>query len=292
MLFQGEPTGLGRGAVTVQRSGTMPAILKAMVFCLALTASLTACTAGPTPEPSQRSAEPNSASSAPTKSDPAPTSFNATFNGVEFDVAFSFDYPATWTVTNAAPPNQDGGPFVIFDEAGVEVASLFVQPQFTANRCERVCGDMPVSYLGEVPGQGRLGDMSYSVQTKAMDLTSRKDLQTANRWEHNVRLTVGVVGNPSTTPAEDPFHFTTGAIIDVPSTSSPVRPITFAADRYFETLTEAKAFTSSSEHIQVQAMMQSLRATAATGTDTPAPTAPAVRGTGTPTPTATPTEVR
>ncbi|MCT9627228.1 hypothetical protein HWD94_19215 [Pseudarthrobacter equi] len=263
----------------------MPTTMKFMVFCLALTSTLTACTAGPAPVPSEssttRSAEPITESPLPTKSDPAPTSSSATFNGVEFDVAFSFDYPATWTVTNTAPPNQEGGPFVISNEASVEVASLHVEPQFSAYRCERVCGDMAVSYLGEVPGQGMLGDKSYAVQTKAMDLTSRKDQQTANRWEDNVRLIVGVVGNPSTTQAEDPFHFSTLAAVDVPSTSSPVRPVIFAADRYFETMTEAKAYTSSSEHTQIQAMMQSLKATGATGT-----------GKGTPTPTATPSGLR
>ncbi|MDQ0618259.1 hypothetical protein QFZ33_002283 [Arthrobacter globiformis] len=260
--------------------------MKVIVFCLALTLTLTACAPGPAPEPSEssttRSAEPTkSESPAPTKGDPVPTSTDATFNGVGFDVAFSFDYPATWTVTNTGPPNQEGGPFVISNEAGVEVASLVVQPYLEVEPCRGVCGDMAVSYLGEVPGQGMLGDKSYAVQTKAMDLTSREDLQKGNRWAGNVRLIVGVVGNPSTTQAEDPFHFTTRAGIDVPSTSSPVRPIIFAADRYFETMTEAKAYTSSNEHTRIQAMMRSLKAAAITGT-----------GRGTPTPTATPTGLR
>jgi hypothetical protein len=264
----------------------MPATMKVVVFCLALTSTLTACTAGPAPEPSgsstTRSAElTKSESPVPTNSAPTPTSSDATFNGVGFDVAFSFDYPATWTVTNTGPPNQEGGPFVISNEAGVEVASLHVEPQFSAYRCEGVCGDMAVSYLGEVPGQGMLGGKSYAVQTKAMDLTSRKDLQKENGWEGSVRLIVGVAGSPSTTPAEDPFHFTTLAGIHVPSASSPVRPIIFAADRYFETMTEAKAYTSSPEHTQIQAMMRSLKATAATSA-----------GRGTPAPPVTPTGLR
>lgn len=122
----------------------LPTTMKVMVFCLALISTLTACTAGPTPEPSEssttRSTEPNSESPEPTKSDPAPTSSNATFNGVEFDVAFSFDYPATWTVTNTSPPDQEGGPFVIANEAGVEVASLVVQPYLEVGPCRGVCG--------------------------------------------------------------------------------------------------------------------------------------------------------
>jgi hypothetical protein len=286
MLFTGELTVYGRGAVTVQRSGMMSATIKVMVFCWALTSTLTACTAGPPPERSEssttRSAEPTkSESPEPIKSDPTPTSPRATFNGVGFDVAFSFEYPATWTVTNTGPPNQEGGPFVISNEAGVDVASLHVEPQFSAYPCEGVCGDMAVSYLGVVPGQGMLGDKAYAVQTKAMDLTSREDLQKANRWQGNVRLIVGVVGNPSTTQAEDPFYFSTLAGIDVPSTSSPVRPIIFAADRYFETMTAAKVYTSSSEHAQIKAMMRSLKAAVFTGT-----------GRGIPTPTATPTGLR
>ena len=259
----------------------LPATMKVIVFCLALTSTLTACTAGPAPVPSEssttRSAEPNTESPAPTKSDPAPTSSNATFNGVGFDVAFSFDYPATWTVTNTGPANQEGGPFVIANEAGVEVASLVVQPYLEVEPCRGVCGDMAVSNLGVVAGQGTLGDKTYAVQTKAMDLTSREDLQKANSWEGNVRLIVGVAGDTSTTQAEDPFHFTTLAGIDVPSTSSPVRPIIFAADRYFETMTEAKAYTSSREHAELQTMMRSFQAAAA----------PAARTNSTPTPTAT-----
>lgn len=255
--------------------------MKAMAFCLALTSTLTACTAGPAPEPSEssttRPADPTKSESPdPTNSDPAATSSKATFNGVGFDVAFSFDYPATWTVTNTGPPNQEGGPFVISNETGVEVASLHVQPQFSTYPCEGVCGDMAVTYLGEVHGQGMLGDKSFAVQTKAMDLTPRKDLQRANRWEDNVRLIVGVVGNPSTSQQEDPFHFTTLAGIDVPSTSSPVRPVIFAAYRDFGTMTEAKGYTSSSEHAQLQTMMRSLQAAAATGATTnsaPTPTA-------------------
>lgn len=198
-----------------------------------------------------------------------------------FDVAFSFDYPATWTVTDTGPPSQEGGPFVIADEAGAEVASLHVEPQLSVYPCERVCGEMAVSYLGEVPGQGKLGDESYAVQTKAMDLTSREDLQEANSWEGNVRLIVGVVGNPSTHQEEDPFHFTTRAGIDVPSTSSPIRPIIFGAYRHFKTMTDAKAYTSSSQYAQIQAMLRSLNATVVPGT-----------GSGTSTPTATPTELR
>jgi hypothetical protein len=124
---------------------------------------------------------------------------------------------------------------VISNEAGVEVAYLVVQPYLEVEPCRGVCGDMADSYLGEVPWQGMLGDKSYAAQTKAMDVTSREDLQKANRWEGNVRLIVGVAGSPSTTTqAEDPFHFTTRAGIDVSSASSPVRPI-FASDRYFET---------------------------------------------------------
>lgn len=192
----------------------------------------------------------------------------ATFNGVEFDVAFSFDYPATWTVTNIGPTHQ-GGPFIITNEADVDVASLLVQPYFELEPCRGVCGDVAVSYLGVVPGQGMLGKKTYAVQTKAMDLTSRKDLQKANRWEDNVLLLVGVVGNPPTTPAEDPYHFRTLAGVEVPSTSSPIRPVIFVANRYFGTMTEAKAYTSTREHAMIQAMMGSLKATVATDFSSP-----------------------
>ncbi|MFF1254639.1 hypothetical protein ACFVYC_19370 [Pseudarthrobacter sp. NPDC058329] len=210
-----------------------------------------------------------SESAAPTESaaSPSPTAPGATFNGVAFDVAFSFQYPASWTVTNRGPDNQEGGPFVITNEANVEIASLEVRPVFSIGPCDRICADMDVTYLGEVPGRGTLGEKTYAVQTKAMDLTSRKDLQQANGWEDNVRLIVGVVGNPSDTPAEDPFHFQTLAGIDTHAKDSPLRPITFAAQRHFRTMTEAKAYTSSSEYVQLQAMMGSLEATITTSSE-------------------------
>lgn len=233
----------------------MPGTMKAMVFCLALT-TLAGCTSepGPTPAPSERPAAPKT--SAPTKE------ASRTFNGMGFDVAFSFDYPASWTVADHAPPNQEGGPFVISNEVGLAVASLSIQPQLTAYECKGACGDMAVSYLGDVPGEGMLGETTYAVRTKAMDLSSRADLREKNGWTGNVRLIVGVEGSRSAAPKEDPFYFAPGAGIDVPSTSSPVRPIIFSANRHFETMAAAKSYTSSSEHAEIQAMLQSLNATA------------------------------
>lgn len=226
----------------------MPTTIKVVVLCLALTSTLTACTAAPTAEPSQssttRSAElPESESPEPTMSTlgPVPTSSNATFNGLGLDVAFSFHYPASWTVTNTGQPNQEGGPFVITNEADSEVASLVVQPYLEVEPCRGVCGDMAVSSLGEVSGQGTLANRTYVVQTKAMDLTSRRDLQEANKWENNVLLITGVTGVPSKNSAEDPVHFTTLAGIQTNSTLESTRPIVFGAYRYFGTLTEAKA---------------------------------------------------
>lgn len=260
--------------MTLQRRGPTPTTVKVMTCCLALIFTLTACSVGPAAAPAgsstTRSEIPNIGSPTPTQSKTVPTSAGAAFTGVDFDVAFSFDYPATWSVTNTAA-GQNGGFYVIIDEAGARVASLHVEPQLTAYPCEGVCGNMPVSYFGEVPGQGQLGENSFSVQTKAMDLTTRQDLREANGWPGNVRLTVGVVGKPSTTPEEDPFHFRTGAGVNVPSSSSPVRPIIFAADRYFESMIEARAYTTTSEYKQIRTMLQSLEAEAAIRADSDTP---------------------
>lgn len=259
-------------------------ILNVMVFCFALSSLLTACSFEPAPGPSEgssagtaESTRTESPATPDASSPPGPTASSATFSGVENDVAFSFAYPATWTVTKSDPSIQNGGDsFVITNEAGTGVASFTVLPYLEVGPCSAVCADASVSYLGEVPGQGTLAGRSYSIQTKAMDLTSRGDLQEANGWENNVRLLIGVAGVPGTTPAEDPVHFTIGAGIQTGSTSDSLRPIVFSAHRDFGTMAEAKAYTSSGEHAQIQAMMRSLQATAAVGTSlgsqTPVPT--------------------
>lgn len=243
----------------MQRRTMTPRTINALVFCLAV-ATLTACTSeqGPVPAPTERSATDSAAlnTSAPTKET------SRTFNGAGFDVAFSFDYPASWTVADDTLPDQEGGPFVISNEVGLAVASLFIQPQLTAYPCEGVCGDMAVSYLGEVQGKGMLGKNTYAVRTKAMDLSVREDLREKNEWKGNVRLIVGIEGNRSTVLKEDPFYFASGAGINVPSATSPVRPIIFSAYRHFETMAAATSYASSDEHAKIQSMLQSLNATA------------------------------
>ena len=269
------------------RNARVSTRLNAVGFCLVLASLVTGCSFQSAPEPSE---SPATGSAAPTKSGiPGPTvSGNSTeskapvaiFSGVGRDVAFSFEYPVTWTVKSPDPSDQSQeAHFVVTDETGSEVASLQVRPVFSLAGCSGACDDMPVSYLGEVPGQGNLAGKSYSVQTKAMDLTSRKDLQEASHWEGNIRLIVGVVGAPATTPAQDPSHFATGAGIQTNSSSESFRPIIFSASRHFETMTEAKAYTSSVEHSEIRAMMGSLQAFPAAGT-----------ARGTPTPTAVQTE--
>ncbi|ABM07006.1 putative lipoprotein [Paenarthrobacter aurescens TC1] len=239
-------------------------------ICLAVAALLTSCTPGPAPSAQESTkaalvAPSTTATTEPKSATTKPSVPSATYSGVAWDVAFSFDYPAAWTVTDSgAAKKLQGGPFVISDEAGVEVASLAVLPVLSVDPCTGVCGDVAVSYLAEVPGQGSLNGTSYSVQTKAMDLTTRKDLQQANRWRDNVRLITGVAGKPATQAEEDPFHFTTWAGIQTTSASDSTRPIIFGAYRYFGTLTEAKAYTASREHLQLQNMMSSLQAKPAT----------------------------
>lgn len=262
--------------MTVQRSAIKLTATKVAFLAFALTSLLTACTAAPAPAPTVKSSSAQAAqSSSPTTAsgatDPSSTPATATFDGMGFGVAFSFQYPAFWIVNNAAPSNQEGGPFVISNESNVEVASLSVFPFFSVDPCTGICADIPVSYLGDVPGHGTLAGKTYTVQTKAMDLTSRKDLQDANNWKGNVRLIVGITGVPATTGAEDPFHFTTRAGIQVGSSIDSLRPIRFIADHYFNTMAEAKAYTSSKEYSQIQAMMSSLTATPTAGNDSAAP---------------------
>ena len=249
--------------MTVQRSAIKLKATKVAFLAFALTSLLTACTAAPAPNPD--------ISSAPARSTQSVPHATATFDGMRSGVAFSFQYPTSWTVNITDPPSQDKGQFVISKEPSVEVASISVLLILSVDGCTGICADIPVSYLGAIPGLGTLGGENYTVETKAMDLTSRKDLQDANKWKDNVRLIVGVTGAPSTMEAEDPFHFTTWAGVQTGSPSDSTRPIKFIADRYFKTMTEAKEYTSSKEYSQIQAMMSSLTATFTAGNESAAP---------------------
>lgn len=239
---------------------------------LVLSSCLAACTAfpAPNPDPSNPTTTPpvespsiSTPSSSTTEADP-PLS-QATFSAVTLDVAFAFDYPTTWKVTNQDPTNQyQGGPFVVTNEEGTEVASLLVLPSLHAEPCRGVCADTPVSYLAEVPGENTVGDRSFTVRTMAMDLTSRSDLRNANEWLDHVKLVVGVNGaaGPGSTDM-DPVHFVTGSGVQTGETAESIRPLSFGAVRYFESLSTAKGYTASAEHAQIQGMLASLRASPA-----------------------------
>lgn len=97
-----------------------------------------------------------------------------------------------------------------------------------------------------------------------MDLTPRRDLQTKNWWNDNVRLIVGIEGNVDPGPAEqDPSHFTAMTGISTGPSIESLRPLIFGAFKHFPTVKAAKVYTSTTEHAQIQKMLASFRASPA-----------------------------
>lgn len=187
----------------------------------------------------------------------------AAFSGIAIDVAFSFTYPATWTVTDTDPKGEYAfKAYDIANEVGSPVASLTVLPYLEVEPCRSICDDIPVIQLGERPGDGDLGGNSYLVRTQAMDLTLREDLQQVHRWNNNVNLLTGVVGTSPALEEQDPQHFELQTGFSTQGSIESFRALKFGTSRFFTTVQEAKTYTSSPEYLQLQAMFTSFQATA------------------------------
>lgn len=198
------------------------------------------------------------------------SSQKATYTGAVLSVQFSFEYPPGWSVSDLS--SETNGLLNVMDERNARVASLVIQPYLEVEPCRFSCADAAVSYLGEVPGQSSLGGSEFVVQTKAMDLTSRKDQRDANGWPKSVLLVVGVEGGTQKPATEDPTHF--GALAGIRVTPEPegIRTIRFMAVRSFDTLTEARSYTSTNEHGNVREMLASFTARPQAGQRTDSPT--------------------
>lgn len=179
----------------------------------------------------------------------------ATYDATALDVEFSFEYPAAWSVSN-----ESNGSFDVRNEENVRVASLVIQPNLEVEPCRFSCADAAVSYLGEIPGKGSLDGNSFVVRTKAMDLTSREDQRNAYGWAGNVLLVLGIEGGNQKPAHQDPSHFDALAGIQVTPDADGTRPIRFMAIRTFNTLTEARTYTSTAEHADIREMLASFTA--------------------------------
>lgn len=194
----------------------------------------------------------------PLQTSASPPAQMATYNATALGVEFSFVYPAAWSVADSL--SEASGWLDVRDERNVRVASLVIQPYLEVEPCRFSCGDVTVTYLGELTGNGSLDGSSFVVRTKAMDLTSREDQRKANGWVGNVLLVLGIEGGKQKPAQEDPFHFGAIAGIQVTPDADGTRPIRFVATRTFDTMTEARAYTSTAEHKKIREMLASFSA--------------------------------
>lgn len=200
-------------------------------------------------------------------STPSTAEASATFTGSAWGITFGFDYPTTWTVT--ASPNSNGDSFAIVDEVGAELATLVVLQSYAPQCSYEPCENFPVVALDDAISGNHLGDgKPFAVRANAMDLTSRRDQLQRLGWDDNVRVAVGLRGNPEAGPEEsDPYSiYGIGGVQSVPEGDlSTLRIVMFNAVRDFSTLQAAKEYIGTEKYLQIQTMIGSFSARACSG---------------------------
>ena len=255
-------------------------IFAALVTALCL--GLTACDSPPPLQPPSTNDTPqttqNDISQDPTSTG-APTSSTAQsatpeaaiFKGSADGITFEFNYPPAWSVT--AKESSSGDSFRVLDAENEEVATLDIRQATGAlipNCGSGPCDSFPVIVLDEVKSRTTLDGKEVMVMSKAMDLTSRQDLITAENWENNVRLAIGLGGNPDAEPADsDPSGiYGLVGVQSVPgSGSTTMRFVAFNAVKDFATITAAKEYVRTNRYLEIQGMISSFSAHACTGQD-------------------------
>ena len=227
-------------------------------------------TAAPTTGPSG-SAEPTATpttsatatpSTAPTAGPTtAPPADLVTYTGHAADAEFSFQLPATWSVSDTS--NDVIGSVVVHGPDGEPIGTLTVLMAWGAV-CGPACEPQPVVHLGDVPGEQPLSHSGeFVVRSLAMDLTGAPEVRNFFGWPDNVRLVTSLTDLPAPVPATMPPHPMHGVGLiraGVPASNGAIyRTVIFTSERDFSTLQEARDYAESQEHQQVQEMIASFR---------------------------------
>lgn len=189
-----------------------------------------------------------------------------TYAGTQLGTSYTFKYPSGWKVAE-----EKNFPYMvelgIYDGKGTEMAGLSVLTSWDANganvlRKVAKSWEAPsagiMSAAGTING-GKTGASKFVVRTVIMDLTSYPEEASGLKWDKPVVVAVsaGFWDAPATQLA--PFNLTgVGAITATDTVNGqPYAPVVFAAQRYFDTVQEAEAWTSTEEHRNVVDMIAS-----------------------------------
>lgn len=155
----------------------------------------------------------------------------------------------------------------IYDGKGIEMAGLSVMTSWDANgfvKLRKVAKswDAPssgmLSAAGTING-GKTGASKFLVRTVIMDLTPYPEEASGLKWDKPVAVAVsaGLWDAPAMELA--PFLLTGVGAINATDTvnGQPYAPFVFAAQRYFDTVSEAEVWTGTEEYRNVVDMIAS-----------------------------------
>lgn len=213
-------------------------------------------TAEPTATPS-----PSATATPGTTPTTAPPADLVTYSGRGAGAAFSFQLPATWTVSDTS--NDVVGSVVVHGPDGEPVGTLTILMAWGAV-CGPACAPQPVAHLGDVPGEQPLSRSGeFVVRSLAMDLTGAPEVRDVFGWEDNVRLVTSLTDLPAPVPAQMPPYPLHGlGLVEtgvLASNGITYRTVIFSSEHDFATMQEARDHAASQEHQQVREMIASFR---------------------------------
>lgn len=189
-----------------------------------------------------------------------------TYAGTQLGTNYTFKYPTDWRVSEEATfPYM--AELSIYDAKGTEMAGLSVLTSWDATGAAQM---RKVAKTWETPGVGKMtaagiirggkpGASEFLVRTVIMDLSPYPGESSRFRWDKPVAVAVsaGVWQAPATELA--PFLLTGVGGINATKTvnGQPYAPVVFGTQRYFDTVQQAEAWTSTEEYRSVVDMIAS-----------------------------------
>lgn len=178
------------------------------------------------------------------------------------DRRISFEYPGTWTATQAPPANTGSTDVEVADESGVIVASLHSGPSGgVGGACE---GPVPYTVLDsvnvDIPYQPTKGSVSPRFAFRALQeadhVTASYGLTSSPAGQNgSTCMFYNIVSGPSDSPLfsfADAYQVNTGVQQQIPGHKGP---------KSFPTMDDARAYMQSAEYLDAKRMITSLKVT-------------------------------
>ena len=173
---------------------------------------------------------------------------------------YAFDHPSDWTVEGPAP-GAEMGSVTITGPGGEVLAWLDILIAWGA---ECPCVTYPAVYLGSWTGGESLSVSGpVAARSMAVDLSAYPSERVQNNWPDNVRVvtSLGSAAVPPPLTMMPRLMYALGLVETevVADNGSTGRTVLFWSSRDFATLDEARSYTRTEEHQQIQEMIASFR---------------------------------